>query len=57
MVSIRMTADYNPGLDGIVLDPTALSGVNGEAGVLTYHGYPIEELTGTVSYEETVYLL
>lgn len=52
-----MTAEYNPGLDGIVLGPTKLSGVDGEAGVLTYRGYPIEELAGTVSYEETVYLL
>ena len=52
-----MTADYNPGLDGIVLGPTELSGVDGEAGVLTYRGYPIEELAGSVSYEETVYLL
>ncbi len=52
-----MTTEYNPGLDGIVLGPTELSGVDGEAGMLTYRGYPIEELAGSVSYEETVYLL
>ena len=52
-----MTTEYNPGLDGIVLGPTELSGVDGEVGQLTYRGYPIEELAGTVSYEETVYLL
>ncbi len=52
-----MTTEYNPGLDGIVLGPTELSGVNGEVGQLTYRGYPIEELAGTVSYEESVYLL
>ncbi|MFD1642966.1 citrate synthase [Halohasta litorea] len=52
-----MTTEYNPGLDGIVLGPTELSGVDGAVGQLTYRGYPIEELAGTVSYEETVYLL
>jgi len=52
-----MTTEYNPGLDGIILGPTELSGVDGEVGQLTYRGYPIEELAGTVSYEESVYLL
>jgi len=52
-----MTTAYNPGLDGIVLGPTELSGVDGEAGQLTYRGYPIEGLADGVSYEETIYLL
>ncbi len=52
-----MTEDYNPGLDGIVLGPTELSGVDGENGILTYRGYSIEELAEHTSYEETVYLL
>ena len=52
-----MTEEYNPGLDGIVLGPTELSGVDGENGILTYRGYSIEELAEHTSYEETVYLL
>ena len=45
------------GLDGIVAAETRLSGVDGETGELTIAGFPVEELAGRASFEETVYLL
>jgi len=45
------------GLEGIVAAETRLSDVRGEAGVLIYAGYDINELAGAVCYEEIVYLL
>lgn len=43
------------GLDGIVVDKTALSRVDGEQGILIYRGYPIEEIA-KCSFEEVCYL-
>ncbi|MGH3146993.1 MAG: citrate/2-methylcitrate synthase, partial [Rubrobacter sp.] len=45
------------GLEGIVAAETRLSGVDGEAGELIVSGFPVEELAGLASFEETVYLL
>ena len=45
------------GLEGIVANSTALSDVLGDIGQLIYAGYDINELAGTVSFEEIVYLL
>jgi citrate synthase len=45
------------GLEGVVAAETWLSGVDGEAGELTLAGFPVEELAGRASFEETVYLL
>src|SRR5215203_2354162 len=45
------------GLEDVVAAETRLSGVDGEAGELTIAGFPVEELAGRVSFEETVYLL
>ena len=41
----------------MVAAETRLSGVDGEAGELTIAGFPVEELAGRASFEETVYLL
>ncbi len=41
----------------MVAAETYLSGVDGEAGELTMAGFPVEELAGRASFEETVYLL
>jgi citrate synthase len=45
------------GLEDVVAAETRLSGVGGEAGELTIAGFPVEELAGRASFEETVYLL
>jgi citrate synthase len=48
---------FAPGLEGVVAADTRLSGVDGEAGELVIAGFPVEELAGRASFEETVYLL
>jgi citrate synthase len=55
-----MTMTYTmikPGLEGIVAAETRLSSVNGQAGELIIAGFPLEELAGRASFEETIYLL
>src|SRR5829696_244451 len=45
------------GLEDVVAAETRLSSVDGEAGGLVLAGFPVEELAGRASFEETVYLL
>jgi citrate synthase len=45
------------GLDGVVIDESKLSLVNGTDGKLVYAGYKIEDLAEHALYEEVVYLL
>ena len=52
-----MSEDRAEGLRGIVTNDSKLSMVDGEQGRLIYRGYPIEELAGNVSFEESAYLL
>jgi citrate synthase len=47
----------NSGLEGIVAATTALSDVDGERGALIIAGYPVEELAGRATFEETTWLL
>ena len=47
----------HPGLDGVVAAETALSDVDGERGELTIAGYPLAELAGHATFEETTWLL
>jgi 2-methylcitrate synthase len=51
--------NYSPGLEGVIASETAIANIEGKdgAGGLEYRGYPIEELAGHVSYEETAFLL
>src|SRR5574341_387094 len=48
---------FVPGLEGIVAAETRLSSVDGQAGELIIAGFPVEELAGRATFEETVYLL
>jgi 2-methylcitrate synthase/citrate synthase II len=50
---------YSPGLEGVIASETAIANIEGKdgAGGLEYRGYPIEDLAGHVSYEETAFLL
>lgn len=45
------------GLAGVIAAQTRLSSVDGEAGELIIAGFPVAELAGRASFEETVYLL
>ncbi|MBZ0296413.1 MAG: citrate synthase/methylcitrate synthase [Anaerolineae bacterium] len=51
------TADFVPGLQGVVAAQTRLSSVDGLAGELIIAGFPLEELALNATFEETVYLL
>ena len=51
------TQIVNPGLEGIIAAETRLSSVDGQRGELIIGGYPLEELAGNATFEETVYLL
>ncbi|HEY9391624.1 MAG TPA: citrate/2-methylcitrate synthase [Mycobacteriales bacterium] len=45
------------GLADVVAASTALSDIDGAAGVLSYRGYDIHDLAGHVTFEETAHLL
>ncbi len=45
------------GLEGVIAAETRLSSVDGLAGELIIGGYPLAELAGNATFEETVYLL
>jgi citrate synthase len=52
-----MNSTVSKGLDGVVAANSRLSDVQGEAGVLIYGGYDINELAGKASFEEVIHLL
>lgn len=56
-MSEKTAAAFAPGLEGVVATRTRLSSVDGAAGRLTIAGFPVEELAGRASFEETLYLL
>jgi len=45
------------GLEGIVVDTSEISLIDGNAGRLIYRGYDIRDLASSLSYEEVAYLL
>ena len=45
------------GLADVVAASTAISDIDGRAGILSYRGYDIHNLAGNVSFEECAYLL
>lgn len=49
--------EVHKGLDGVVVDTTAISNVMQETNSLTYRGYPVQELARTCSFEQVAYLL
>ncbi len=51
------TADYVPGLQGVVAAETRLSSVDGQLGELIIAGFPLEEIAPRATFEEMVYLL
>jgi 2-methylcitrate synthase len=49
--------EIHKGLDGVVVDVTAISKVNPETNSLLYRGYPVQELCEKCTFEEVAYLL
>lgn len=49
--------EIHKGLEGITVDTSRLSHIDGEAGELTIGGFSLSELAGNATYEETLYLL
>jgi citrate synthase len=50
-------SDFLPGLEGVAATQSAISYIDGEKGLLSYRGYPIETLAKYSSFEETTLLL
>ncbi len=50
-------ATYDPGFVNTAACRSAITFIDGDAGVLEYRGYPIEQLAETSSYLEVAYLL
>ncbi|MGJ3507854.1 citrate synthase [Enemella sp. A6] len=50
-------ASYDPGYVNTVACKSSISYINGAEGILSYRGYPIEELAGKAGFLEVAYLL
>lgn len=50
-------SEYLPGLEGVPATRSNISFIDGEKGLLTYRGYPIEQLVEKSTFEETTMLL
>ena len=46
-----------PGLEGVAVTRSSISDLDGEKGILSYRGYPIEDLAKNSTFEQTSYLL
>ncbi len=51
------TTEVHKGLDGVVVDTTAISKVVPETNSLTYRGYPVQDLAANCNFEQVAYLL
>ncbi|GAA1474817.1 bifunctional 2-methylcitrate synthase/citrate synthase [Corynebacterium felinum] len=56
-MSDTQAPEIRKGLNGVVVDYTAISKVVPETNSLTYRGYPVQELARYCSFEEVAYLL
>ncbi len=50
-------SEYLPGLAGVPATKSNISDIDGQKGILSYRGYPIEQLAEHSSFEETTLLL
>ncbi|MEB3256469.1 MAG: citrate synthase [Synechococcaceae cyanobacterium] len=48
---------YRPGLEGVPATQSAICDIDGQRGLLTYRGYPLEQLAAHSTFLETAYLL
>lgn len=50
-------SEYLPGLAGVPATKSNISSIDGQKGILTYRGFPLEQLAEHSSFEETTLLL
>ncbi|MFN7678023.1 MAG: citrate/2-methylcitrate synthase, partial [Cyanobacteriota bacterium] len=48
---------FRPGLEGVPATQSAICDIDGTRGILTYRGYPLDQLARQSSFLETAYLL
>ena len=53
----RTGIELRPGLDGVPATQSSICDIDGELGLLTYRGYPMQDLAANSSFLETAYLL
>ena len=51
------TTTATKGLEGVVVADSSICFIDGQKGILSYHGYSIDELAESASFEEVIYLL
>ena len=51
------TLPFRPGLEGVPATQSAICDIDGIRGLLTYRGYPLEQLAANSTFLETAYLL
>ncbi len=57
LIETLLEKGYFPGLAEVPVVKSAISHIDGERGILTFRGYPVEELAEFCSFEEVVYLV
>jgi citrate synthase len=57
LISTLLEKGYFPGLAEVPVVKSSISHIDGERGILTYRGYPVEELAEFCSFEEVTYLI
>ena len=53
----RAPSRWTPGFKNTASCASAITYIDGDAGILRYRGYPIEQLAGQASFIEVSYLL
>src|SRR5262249_17463113 len=53
----RTMAVTGAGLEGIIAAESKICYIDGDAGILSYHGYRIETLADNATFEEVIFLL
>jgi len=57
LIFTLMEKGYYPGLAGVPVIKSSISHIDGKNGLLTYRGYPVQELAEHCSYEDVCFLL
>src|SRR6056297_1312343 len=57
IITMLLEKGYFPGLENIPVAKSGISNINGEEGILTFRGYPVQELANNCCYEDVSFLL
>lgn len=57
LITTLLEKGYFPGLEGVPVAKSSISYIDGDKGLLTFRGYPVQELAKHGSYEEICFLL